>query len=380
VTRADGLRAVSVYEPQDLAGLTQGCLKKRAVGSSTEHAQSSRSHAILRLEVVNQAVIEAREVLEEATAVLPARKNALDNCRTCMMQLLFEGEPRQILRVPDFPSDEEKQAFAICWGVDPDAPVDILKHGKLMREDDWLVQSVDSDNKLSIQGLDCGCKSLQEWAQHLGVPSLGLYYAMSKKQLPEEGQWEATVERLKEQKKVLRQLVDCAQAKVEEASAALASVVQRSPAHVGGSLYVVDLAGADYDHRSGHEQKETAAINKSLLALKECFRSLAGVSTQKPRFRDSKLTRLLEDALVPAATSGRINRESVSVMLVNVSPAATLKRMTLNTLRYGQMYANASTSRGKSGKASAAVKRCGIAGAIENESGHSNQGDQKIKE
>lgn len=140
----------------------------------------------------------------------------------------------------------------------------------------------------------------------------------------------------------MQQLVDRAHAELGIAQTKLMEVLKRGPAYLGGSLYVVDLAGADYDHRAGGAQKESAAINKSLLALKECFRSLAGVSTQKPKFRDSKLTRLLEDALCPPAQTERINHDSVSVMLVNVSPAANLEKMTLNTLRYGQMYASGS--------------------------------------
>ena len=72
------------------------------------------------------------------------------------------------------------------------------------------------------------------------------------------------------------------------------------------------------------------------LALKECFRSLANVPgtaragggrTNSPaNFRGSKLTRLLQDALAPTAASSRRNKASVSVMLVNVSPAGELHR------------------------------------------------------
>jgi len=52
-----------------------------------------------------------------------------------------------------------------------------------------------------------------------------------------------------------------------------------------GGQVLVDLAGADYDHRAGAAQKESAAINKSLLALKECFRSLAKVSGRSEQIR-----------------------------------------------------------------------------------------------
>merc|ERR1712232_111927 len=80
----------------------------------------------------------------------------------------------------------------------------------------------------------------------------------------------------------------------------------------------------------------------SLLALKECFRALSSSSSslspsnykgRRPPFRDSKLTRILEDSLAPSR-----NKETVSVMLVNVCPASKLKSGTVNALRYGQMY------------------------------------------
>ena len=49
----------------------------------------------------------------------------------------------------------------------------------------------------------------------------------------------------------------------------------------GGALQLVDLAGADFDDRdlgsststtTAQQRKESIDINKSLLALKECFR------------------------------------------------------------------------------------------------------------
>merc|ERR1712194_908667 len=133
----------------------------------------------------------------------------------------------------------------------------------------------------------------------------------------------------------------------------------RGPASLGGSLMLVDLAGADYDHRVGAQQKESAEINKSLLALKECLRALANKSSQRPKFRDSKLTRIMEDSLAPSAASSRRCRESTSVMIVNVSPAALLEKMTLNTLRYGQMYAEGARSVVSKAKPGAAAGRAG---------------------
>ncbi len=186
-------------------------------------------------------------------------------------------------------------------------------------------------------------KTCEGWATKLNVPFLRYDNSMVRRQLEgPDGLWEETHARLCEQRKALQQLLADAEVEVSSARDALAAAVTAAGASpLGGELVLVDLAGADYDHRAGAAQKESAAINKSLLALKECFRSLAATGPQSGRakFRDSKLTRMLEDALVPTANSSRRNVASASVMLVNISPAADLQKATLNALRYGQLYA-----------------------------------------
>ena len=183
-------------------------------------------------------------------------------------------------------------------------------------------------------------KSCAGWAEKLGVEFLRYDRTTVKRVFPDDGGlWESTHASLSAQRLKLHQLLADAEAGVEAARAALAAAADGAAmAPLGGELVLVDLAGADYDHRVGAAQTESAAINKSLLALKECFRSLANVSGSRPKFRDSKLTRMLEDALAPTVKSGRRNTESVSVMLVNISPAAELQKGTVNALRYGQLY------------------------------------------
>ena len=63
---------------------------------------------------------------------------------------------------------------------------------------------------------------------------------------------------------------------------------------------------------------------------------------------------MLEDALAPNASSARRNRESHSVMLVNVSPAASLEQPTMNSLRYGQLFG---ASGGNSGGGKGGARR-----------------------
>lgn len=184
-------------------------------------------------------------------------------------------------------------------------------------------------------------RSCVGWAEKLGVALLRYDRTTVKRVFPDDaGLWESTHASLRVHRRKLQQLLAAAEVGVEAASAALAAASNGAAmAPLGGELVLVDLAGADYDHRSGAAQQESAAINKSLLALKECFRSLAKVTGSRPKFRDSKLTRMLEDALAPTVKSGRRNTASASVMLVNISPAAEIQKGTVNALRYGQLYA-----------------------------------------
>ena len=63
---------------------------------------------------------------------------------------------------------------------------------------------------------------------------------------------------------------------------------------------------------TGLRLKEGAAINRSLLALGNCINALAEKKTKYVNYRDSKLTRLLKDAL-----SGNCH----TVMVAHISPA-----------------------------------------------------------
>jgi hypothetical protein len=343
VTRVAGLRSALVLQPEDLEAIRKTCVTQRAVGSSTEHAQSSRSHAILRMEVVNQAVLDAQTALDEAKALVPSRKNAVDNVNTGMHSLLYESY-RRVLGPPLSEGEKESrragEATNSCDGS-------------------YIIVSGDVTG-YKLQGHEEeGLKTAVQWANHFGVLELVPRYELPKRVYEEPGKWDAIQQALLELKPKVTKLLANAEAEVVNATQELERVRSCGPAPLGGSLLLVDLAGADYDHRSGMQQKDSAAINKSLLAIKECLRSLAKASSAKPKFRDSKLTRLLEDSLAPMASSSRRNLESVSVMLVNVSPAESLEKMTLNTLRYGQMFATAGKECGAAKKSDAAAEMIG---------------------
>lgn len=333
VTQAASLRSVAVTQPENLEEIRTSCVQQRAAGSSTEHAQSSRSHAMMRMEVVNAEVLQAQAALESAKSLVPARKNALDNIQISIFDLLCDGHCH-VLRKPTDVSASSS------WGR-----LDSFEW--LLSPEDYVVvediKSTYTENDLvTLRGYEQkGAKKAKDWATYFGVGDLTLQLLTKKKEFEEPGQWDSMAQALREKQSPLSKLHEDALLQVEKASQALQKVQDNGPACLGGQMLLVDLAGADYDHRSGQAQKESAAINKSLLSLKECFRALAKVSNAKPKFRDSKLTRILEDSLSPTLSSSRRNKDSVSVMLVNVSPAKQLGKMTLNSLRYGQMFATA---------------------------------------
>ena len=84
-------------------------------------------------------------------------------------------------------------------------------------------------------------------------------------------------------------------------SHAVCMICLREGGRLVGKLSLVDLAGSErgQDTRSHNRQlrTESAEINKSLLALKECIRGLATKDVHVP-FRASKLTMVLRDSFV----------------------------------------------------------------------------------
>lgn len=103
-----------------------------------------------------------------------------------------------------------------------------------------------------------------------------------------------------------------------------------------GRLFMIDLAGSERANKTknrGKRLQEGAHINRSLLALGNCINALsAGASYVN--YRDSKLTRLLKDAL-----SGN----SRTVMIANVAPATSQKDESRNTLIYADRAKNISS-------------------------------------
>ncbi|KAK3072277.1 Kinesin- motor protein, partial [Teratosphaeriaceae sp. CCFEE 6253] len=94
-----------------------------------------------------------------------------------------------------------------------------------------------------------------------------------------------------------------------------------------GKLNLVDLAGSENIARSGAENKraaEAGLINKSLLTLGRVINALVDKSSHIP-YRESKLTRLLQDSL-----GGRTK----TCIIATLSPAKSNLEETISTLDY----------------------------------------------
>uniref|UniRef100_A0A8C9VZJ1 Kinesin-like protein n=1 Tax=Scleropages formosus TaxID=113540 RepID=A0A8C9VZJ1_SCLFO len=116
-------------------------------------------------------------------------------------------------------------------------------------------------------------------------------------------------------------------------SHAVLQIILRRGNKLHGKFSLVDLAGNERgpDVSSNDRQTlvETGEINCSLLALKECIRSLGQNSEHIP-FRMSKLTQVLRDSF--------IGENSKTCMIAMISPGMGSCDYTLNTLRYADRY------------------------------------------
>ena len=96
-----------------------------------------------------------------------------------------------------------------------------------------------------------------------------------------------------------------------------------------GMLYLVDLAGSEKVGKtgaSGQTLEEAKKINKSLSALGMVINALTdGKSTHVP-YRDSKLTRILQESL---------GGNSRTTLIINCSPSSYNDAETVSTLRFG---------------------------------------------
>merc|ERR1719352_997833 len=101
-----------------------------------------------------------------------------------------------------------------------------------------------------------------------------------------------------------------------------------------GKLNCVDLAGSERQSKTGatgDRLKEATKINLSLSALGNVISALVEAKTQHVPYRDSKLTRLLQDSL---------GGNTKTVMIANMGPADYNFDESISTLRYANRAKN----------------------------------------
>lgn len=94
-------------------------------------------------------------------------------------------------------------------------------------------------------------------------------------------------------------------------------------------LYLVDLAGSERVKKSkvsGDRLDEAISINSSLTALGKCIHALTDSKTNFVPFRDSKLTRILQDSL---------GGNSKTSLVVTIGPSIKNMEETLSSLYFG---------------------------------------------
>lgn len=109
---------------------------------------------------------------------------------------------------------------------------------------------------------------------------------------------------------------------------------ERESSHVKvGKLNLIDLAGSERQSKTGataDRLKEASKINRALSSLGNVISALAENSPHIP-YRDSKLTRLLQDSL---------GGNSKTIMIANIGPSEFNYNETLTTLRYAHRAKN----------------------------------------
>ncbi|GMF34815.1 unnamed protein product [Phytophthora lilii] len=96
-----------------------------------------------------------------------------------------------------------------------------------------------------------------------------------------------------------------------------------------GKLYLVDLAGSEMVRKTGatgRQLEEAKTINKSLSALGMVINALTDSHITHVPYRDSKLTRVLQESL---------GGNSRTALIINVSPSSFNASETISTLRFG---------------------------------------------
>jgi len=97
----------------------------------------------------------------------------------------------------------------------------------------------------------------------------------------------------------------------------------------GAVLTLVDCAGSERNEDSSRHdaqaRKDAAEINSTIFALKECFRVMRSSKGEQPPYRNSLLTRVLQDSFA--------NEQALIMAIGTVSPSAADTEHSIGTLR-----------------------------------------------
>jgi len=113
---------------------------------------------------------------------------------------------------------------------------------------------------------------------------------------------------------------------------------------VSSSLFLVDLAGSERvkkSHAQGDRLEEAISINTSLMALSKCIYGISENKGSHIPYRESKLTKLLQETL---------GGNSKAAVIITISPDYSDVEETMSSLKFGQ----------RAGKVYVAPKLCKI--------------------
>lgn len=97
------------WDFDDLRREMQVGLRLRATGTSTVHDQSSRTHAVLELEIITKALLDARDaVVERQSELVPVAKHATDiYLEESMKGIILTGDGKYVPN-PDYQIDQAR--------------------------------------------------------------------------------------------------------------------------------------------------------------------------------------------------------------------------------------------------------------------------------
>lgn len=131
---------------------------------------------------------------------------------------------------------------------------------------------------------------------------------------------------------ILSIIIEASEAKTDEEKALQPSGGDAK--YRAGKLNLVDLAGSERQKKTGAEGdrlSEAKSINQSLSALGNVIKALVNPGSSHVPFRDSKLTRLLQDSL---------GGNTKTLMIAALGPSADSWDETMSTLRYANRAKN----------------------------------------